>query len=97
MSTPEQGVDIAVFGQIGIRDMRDRISVNHKIPFGTPCVTGTRIPMENVLELVRDGVSFDSIVADYYSDLTVDDVKACVQYAMDVVAVEDIHVSTLAP
>jgi uncharacterized protein (DUF433 family) len=97
MSTSDKDVDIAVFGHIGLRNMRDRISVNPKIHFGKPCVTGTRITVQNVLELVRDGVSFESIVADYYSDLTVEDVKACVQYAMDVVAVEDIHVSTLTP
>jgi uncharacterized protein (DUF433 family) len=77
--------------------MADRISVNPKIHLGKPCVAGTRIPVQNILELVRDGIPFETIIADYYSDLSVEDIRACVQYAMDVVAVEDIHVSATMP
>ena len=46
-----------------------------------------------MLELVRDGVSFADISRDYYPDVSTADIKACVQYAMDVVAVEDIHLA----
>jgi uncharacterized protein (DUF433 family) len=74
--------------------MNERISVNPKIHFGKPCVAGTRIPVQNVLELVRDGVSFAEIARDYYADLTPDDIRACVQYAIDVVAAEDIHLAS---
>jgi uncharacterized protein (DUF433 family) len=73
--------------------MAERISVNPNIHFGKPCVAGTRIPVQSVLELVREGVSFDQIVRDYYPDLKPDDVRACVQYAIDVLAVEDIHLA----
>jgi uncharacterized protein (DUF433 family) len=76
--------------------MSERITVNPKMHFGKPCVAGTRIPVQIVLELVRDGISFETIIADYYSDLTVADIRACIQYAMDVVAVEDVHVSAAA-
>ena len=62
--------------------MPDRISINPKIHFGEPCVAGTRIPVKNVLELVREGIPFEAIIADYYSDLSVEDIRACVQYAM---------------
>lgn len=77
--------------------MKDRISVNPQIHFGKPCVAGTRVPVQNVLELVRDGLSFSQIIADYYPDLTVEDIQACLQYAIDTVALEDIHVATPAP
>ncbi|HUE70502.1 MAG TPA: DUF433 domain-containing protein [Pirellulaceae bacterium] len=77
--------------------MANRISVNPQIHFGKPCVAGTRIPVQNVLELVRDGVTFSRICADYYPDLTPEDVQACVQYAIDVVALEDIHLTAGAP
>ena len=73
--------------------MQERIAVNPHIHFGKPCVAGTRIPVLNVLELVRDGLSFDAIVRDYYPDLQIEDIRACVQYAMEVVAAEDIHIS----
>jgi len=74
--------------------MKDRISVDPKIHFGKPCVTGTRIPVQSVLELVREGLTFAEIIKDYYPDLEPDDVRACIQYAIDVVAAEDIHMST---
>jgi uncharacterized protein (DUF433 family) len=54
-------------------------------------VAGTRIPVQNVLELVREGLSFTDIIRDYYPDLQPEDIRACIQYAIDVVAVADIH------
>ena len=74
--------------------MKDRIAVNPQIHFGKPCVAGARIPVQSVLELVREGLSFADIIRDYYPDLQPDDIRACVQYAIDVLAVEDIHLAT---
>jgi len=73
--------------------MKDRIAVDNNVHFGKPCVAGTRIPVQNVLELVRDGVSFDTISRDYYPDLEVEDIRACIQHAIEVIAVEDLHVA----
>jgi len=73
--------------------MKDRVSVDPRIHFGKPCVAGTRIPVQNVLELVREGLSFSQIIAEYYPDLTVEDIRACVQYAIDAVALEDLHLA----
>jgi uncharacterized protein (DUF433 family) len=73
--------------------MQDRITVDVNIHFGKPCVTGSRIPVLNVLELMREGLSFDDIIRDYYPDLEVDDIRACIRYAMDVITAEDIHIS----
>ena len=56
-------------------------------------MAGTRIPVQNVLELVREGISFGEIIRDYYPDLKPEDIRACIQYAMDVVAAEDIHLA----
>lgn len=73
--------------------MANRITVDPTVHFGKPCVAGTRITVQGVLELVREGISFNEIVEKYYPDLATDDISACVQYAMDVLAVEDLHVS----
>ncbi|MBC7782703.1 MAG: DUF433 domain-containing protein [Burkholderiales bacterium] len=73
--------------------MKDRITVDPGIHFGKPCIAGTRIPVGSVLELVREGLGFDQIIRDYYPDLERDDVRACVQYAIDVLAAEDIHLA----
>lgn len=70
---------------------KGRIFVNPNIHFGKPCVTETRIPVENVLELVQEGVPFKEIIEKYYPDLQVEDIKACVQYAVDIIRSEEIH------
>ena len=76
--------------------MMTRIEVEPNVHFGKPCVGGTRIPVQAVLELVGEGISFEKIIRDYYPDLTADDIRACVRYAIDVVAVEDIHITSPA-
>jgi uncharacterized protein (DUF433 family) len=74
--------------------MTERIAVHPQIHFGKPCVAGTRIPVQSVLELVREGIRFSDIIHDYYPDLEPEDIRACVQYAIDVLAVEDIRLAT---
>jgi uncharacterized protein (DUF433 family) len=74
--------------------MPKRITVKPGVHLGKPCVGGTRIPVQSVLELVREGVSFADITREYYPDLELEDVRECIQYAMDVLAAEDIHLAT---
>jgi uncharacterized protein (DUF433 family) len=59
--------------------MKDRIAVDPQIHFGKPCVAGSRIPVQSVLELVRTGLTSAEIIRDYYPDLKPDDIRACVQ------------------
>jgi uncharacterized protein (DUF433 family) len=75
--------------------MNERIAIDPQIHFGKPCVAGTRISVQSVLELVREGIGFGEIVRDYYPDLKADDISACIQYAIDVLAVEDIHLAPM--
>jgi len=76
--------------------MKERIEVSPSIHFGKPCIVGTRITVQSVLELVREGLSFAAIIKDYYSELKVEDIQACIEYAIEVVAAEEIHISTHA-
>jgi uncharacterized protein (DUF433 family) len=71
--------------------MIDRIQVRPDVHFGKPCVAGTRIPVQAVLELVENGASFQTIISDYYPDLNEKDVRACVHYAVALIEAEDIH------
>lgn len=73
--------------------MNERISVESNIHFGKPCIAGTRVTVENVLELINDGISFEEIKKDYYPDLENEDIKACVDYAIALISAEDIKVS----
>lgn len=70
----------------------NRITVNPKIHFGKPCIAGTRITVQSVLELLDEGLSFKEIIQNYYPDLTEEEIRACIQYAIALVAAEDILV-----
>lgn len=65
------------------------IWIDPNVHFGKPCVVGTRIPVRAVQELAREGLSFETIIRDFYPDLTTEDVRACVQHAINVLAAED--------
>mgnify|MGYP006283503385 CR=1 FL=1 len=76
------------------KDYSDRIVIDSDVHFGKPCVAGTRIPVKDVLELVQEDISFKRITEEFYPDLTIEDVKACVRYATDIVSSEEIHLSS---
>ena len=74
----------------------ERIIVDPQIHFGKPVIKGTRITVQNVLELLNEGLTFNQIIQNYYPDLKNDDIRACLQYAIALVAAEDIHISSVA-
>ena len=73
--------------------MNKRIQVDSSIHFGKPCVAGTRITVQNVLELINEDLSFEKIKRDYYPDLETDDIRACLDYAISLISAEDIRVA----
>jgi uncharacterized protein (DUF433 family) len=75
--------------------MIDRIAVDPKVHFGKPCVAGTRITVQSILELIGAGLSFQEVIAEYYPELAVEDIHACLQYAIALVAAEDIHLKAV--
>jgi uncharacterized protein (DUF433 family) len=76
--------------------MIDKITVNQNVHFGKPCIAGTRITVQSVLELLNEGFSFDEIIRDYYPDLSVADIQASIQYAIALVTAEEIHLTAAA-
>jgi uncharacterized protein (DUF433 family) len=66
---------------------------NDRTNYGKPCVKGTRIPVQSVLELLDEGLSFEQIIQEFYPDLEIEDIHACLQYAIALVAAEDIHLT----
>lgn len=72
--------------------MPERIVVDPAVHFGKPCVAGTRIPVVDVLELVEAGIPFHTVVEDYYPDLTLDDIRGCLRYAIELTDAEEIHI-----
>jgi len=73
--------------------MIDRITIDSKMHFGKPCIAGTRITVQSVLELLNEGLSFKEIIQNYYPELDDEDIRASIQYAIALVASEDIHIA----
>jgi uncharacterized protein (DUF433 family) len=74
-----------------------RITVSPHIHFGEPCVAGTRIPVQDVLELVKEGIPLAEIVRDYYPDLKIEDIRACIEYVLENAETEWLQAATRDP
>ena len=70
MSAPEQAQP----------SYRDRITVDPDVLVGKPVITGTRIPVSLVLNLLAHDYTFDRIVQ-AYPILTGADIRAAIAYA----------------
>ena len=64
---------------------KDRITINPHVMVGKPVVKGTRIPVELVVAHLANNPDLNDLFA-AYPDLTIDDVKACLQYAQHAIA-----------
>lgn len=60
--------------------MNDRISIDHRIMGGVPCIAGTRIPVATVIGLLGYGYSVSEVAAEYPA-LTEDDILAGLRFA----------------
>lgn len=58
----------------------ERVTLDHRIMGGVPCIRGTRIPVATVVGLLADGLSIDEIIADY-PQLDADDLHEALRYA----------------
>jgi len=67
----------------------DRIITDPAIMVGEPVVKGTRIPVETVLRVLAENPDLEELFAEY-PRLTREDVRACLAYAGELVAGEDV-------
>jgi uncharacterized protein (DUF433 family) len=69
----------------------ERIEVDPNICHGRPRIAGTRIMVEQVLDLLAAGIPIDEITSeDYFPDLSKEDVLACVAFANQLLKGEEI-------
>ena len=61
-------------------DLLGRITIDAEQNGGRPSLRGMRIRVQDVLELLSQGVSQEQILADY-PYLEADDIRACLAYA----------------
>jgi uncharacterized protein (DUF433 family) len=76
--------------------IHDRIVIDPEILVGKPVVRGTRISVELVLKRLAEDLSLETLF-EAYPHLTEDDVKACLEYAYELVAGELIFPTVLEP
>ena len=50
-----------------------------------------------ILDLLEAGKTFQEIRTDYFPDITIEDIQACVRFAKDLVLDEEIHVVEESP
>lgn len=62
----------------------ERISVDHRIMGGVPCITGTRIPVATVVSMVAEGMDVARITADF-PQLGPGDVRQALEFAAEAV------------
>ena len=68
----------------------DRIVVDPNVMVGKPTVRGLRISVEQVLKALAGGVAPEELLQDY-PELEQEDILACLAYAADLVADEQVY------
>lgn len=63
-------------------DYKLHISIDSKVRFGKPVITGTRISVYDVLSWFAHGLSVQQIIADF-PELNENQIMACLAYAAD--------------
>lgn len=69
-------------------NLPDRIVIDSKKCAGKPCIRGTRLSVDFILELLALGWSFTQIQDEY--EIEKDDILAVLQYAHQIIREEDV-------
>ena len=69
--------------------MNERIQIDSAICHGKPVIRGTRVPVAIVLGSLAGGMSYEDVAKEY--ELSVDDIRAALSYASELVEEEQHH------
>jgi uncharacterized protein (DUF433 family) len=64
-----------------MHEFQERIVINPRILGGKPVIKGTRIPIYIILQMLRDGATFEKIIEEY-PDLQKEDIQAVFDYML---------------
>lgn len=60
-------------------EIAPRISVNEKVRFGKPVITGTRVPVDVILGKLAGGMTHEEVTTEY--EIAREDILAALRYA----------------
>jgi len=70
-------------------DLASRIVINPAVSLGKPCIRGTRITVESILELLSARWTYEQIQEEY--DLKLEDILAVLDYARRIIEEEKVY------
>ena len=59
--------------------MIDRISIDSRVCHGQACIKGTRIPVHQIVGMLANGDTFESLLR-AYPTISEEDIRACHEY-----------------
>ena len=60
--------------------MFDLISIDPRVCHGQACIKGTRIPVHQIVSMLANSDTFESLL-NAYPTITREDIRACLEYA----------------
>lgn len=63
-------------------DWHDHITAEPQVMYGKPCIKGTRIPVDLILDKLAAGQPIEDLL-EGYPQLTRENIQACLQYGAD--------------
>ncbi len=72
-------------------EIANRITVDEQVRFGKPVIKGSRVPVSLIVGQAATGLSHEAIAEDY--GITVEDVRAALEYAQAVLEQETVRIS----
>lgn len=70
--------------------MKDKIIADPKIMLGKPVIKGTRVTVEHILDLLKQGLTVKEILKDY-PHLKKNDIEAAIDYASEALSKEKVY------
>lgn len=71
-------------------EIAPRISVDEKIRFGKPVISGTRVPVDLIIGKLAGGMTYEEVITEY--EITLEDILSALNYAARTLANEEIKV-----
>ena len=69
-------------------EIAQRISVDEKIRFGKPVISGTRVPVDLIIGKLAGGMTYEEVMSEY--EITREDILAVLDYAAKILSSEEI-------